>query len=858
MFDNNIFKKMTIHAKHGLQEANDVANFCSSKVIKPEHLLFAIFLEKGSLGSNILRGSGIKQSVFDKTIFNNKNSGGKKNAGILGFSDELKKIIVRAYSLASKFNYPYVGTEHLVFSTMEKPNPTVQKILQLADEFKTKNSKPEKIDFSGKKQISKNTPVSNVKIAGLDKSFLNGLFKALNIKDLSFPFTDETDDADETPSLDYFCTNLNKQAEQNDHKIIGREKEIEQIAGALGRKNKNNPLLIGDPGVGKTALVEGLAKKINTNQVPQHLLNKKILSLDMALVVAGTTFRGEFEQRLKDIIDEVSAHPNIILFIDEIHSIVGAGNVTGGLDAANILKPALTQGEIQCIGATTLDEFKKHIEKDSALERRFQPIIIGEPSSEETVKILSGIKKSYEKFHNVIIADEAIEQAVSFGNRYIQDRFQPDKSIDLIDETSARIRSCCSTSTMLKKINANEKLLEELEEKKSHLVSGEKYDEALALRLQEDKLLIATEKLKRAQRKFEKENPIIITAEDIAETISRKTKIPLAKLLSQTSSKITHIARRLNSQIIGQSGAIEKLSATILRSQTGVSNENKPIGSFLFLGPSGVGKTLTARTLAKEFFGDDQALIKIDMSEFMERHSISQLLGAPAGYVGYGEGGKLTEQVRRQPYSLILFDEIEKAHPDVFNLLLQILEDGILTDAEGRKINFKNTIIILTSNIGTAEFTKASGIGFSPLKTKRKRADLKEAFENIKEKVLKELKHKIKPEILNRLDHIIVFNTLSQNEIKKIVNLELKKLQKRLAKKFIILNYPRQVIAFLAQKSNSGNQGARFVQKNIRDLVENKIAETINQTQKNTSENATYKIYLNIKNDKLTANRKNK
>ncbi|HFC77050.1 MAG TPA: ATP-dependent Clp protease ATP-binding subunit [Candidatus Moranbacteria bacterium] len=844
MIDNSIFDKMTLHAKNSFREAENLSVFYGEKTVKSEHLLYAIFLEKGSLGSNILYDSGIRKSFFDK-VLKTPQIKTKKSPGEMSLSKNLKNAIVKAYSLANKFKYPYVGTEHLAFSIMEKPTKVVSEILQLSYTNRKTPKKSSANPINSPYNI--NSSESNTKINTLDKSFLSGLLKALNLPNMEFPLLNQQSKKDgQTPALDYFCVDLNKKVLKNNHLIIGRDSELERIATTLGRKDKNNPLLIGDPGVGKTALIEGLARKINSGNIPQHLLHKKILSLDMALVVAGTSFRGEFEQRLKDIIDEVSKNKDIILFIDEIHSIVGAGNVSGGLDAANILKPALTQGEIQCIGATTLKEYKKYIEKDSALERRFQTVLINEPSKEETEKILRGIKKNYEKFHNVTIAEEAISQAVAMSSRYIQDRFQPDKSIDLIDETSARVRNNNSTSKILKRINYLKDELNKTITKKHNLVNSEKFDDALALRLLEKDFLNEINSLKKKQYKLEKNNPTIITDTDIAETISSLTKIPISKLLSQVSNKITGINRRLNSQIIGQKEAIKSISETILRSQAGVSGNNRPIGSFMFLGPSGVGKTLTAKTLAKEFFGNPEALIKIDMSEFMERHSVSRLLGAPAGYIGYGEGGKLTEQIRRQPYSLVLFDEIEKAHPDIFNILLQILEDGSLTDAEGRKVNFKNTIIILTSNIGTNEFTKASEIGFNFGKTISRKKTLQTKFTHIKEKVLQNLKDKLKPEILNRLDYILVFNTLSQPELKRITNLELKQLKKRLQNRSIVLNYSKQLVTYLAGKSSSDYKGARYIQKNIRDLIENKIAEEI--IKSNSNEN---KIFIDIKNENI-------
>lgn len=838
MLDKEIFQKLTSHAKKSLQESENIARYYGSSEVKPEHLLFAIFLEKGSLGSNILHDSNIKREVFN-VIFTVKNTKENKKQKKVPYSEELKDSIVQSYSLASRFGYSYIGTEHLVFSMMEKPNAAIKKILNISAAELQKSS-------PSNKDLNKNNPLNlPEKSNTLDKSFLSSLFKSMNLPELGFANPNQAKESSATPNLDYFCTDLNNKAKKSDELIIGREKEIERISNTLGRKNKNNPLLIGDPGVGKTAIVEGLAKKINASQVPHHLLNKKILALDIALVVAGTSFRGEFEQRLKDILQEVSQNKNIILFIDEIHGIIGAGNVSGGLDAANILKPILTQGEVQFIGASTLDEYKKYIEKDPALERRFQPIVVSEPSAKETEKILMGIKTNYEKFHNVKISKEAIKQAVSLSSRYIQDRFQPDKSIDLIDETASRIRSKNNSRDFSKKIVEAEKKLEEIVSSKHNLVNEEQYDDAISLRNSEEKIIEKISELKKKQRNFEKENPIIIEADDISETIAQSTGIPIEKISASSSTKSKNIRRRLDSMVVGQKEATEKIASAILRSQSGIADKEKPMGSFLFLGPSGVGKTLTANVLAEEFFGSNSPIVRINMSEFMERHSVSQLLGAPAGYVGYGEGGKLTEKIRRQPYSLVLFDEIEKAHPDVFNILLQILEEGSLSDAEGRNIDFRNTIVILTSNIGTKEFTEAAGLGFGDKDNNKTKVE--EKFEAIKDRVIKELNNKIKPEILNRLDYSIVFRSLSSGDIKRIIRLELKKLESRLKEKGIALEYDKKLVNYIAEKSHDSNKGARDVRKNIRDLVENIIAEKISENKIKDN-----KISLDIKKDKIS------
>lgn len=836
MIDNKIFEKMTAHAKSSLQESINIAQYFDSPVAEAEHLLFAILLERGSLGSNILKDLGIKKEIFEKIVFPVPKN--KKTKNQPEISSDLKKIITRAYLLASRFGYPYIGTEHLVFAIMEIPNDNIKKILQTSSPTKKglrlKNNKlSEKVLAM---PINQNNP--------LDTSFLSGIFKALELPNFDLPaFGGKKEKNGTTPNLDFFCANLNEKVKKEEVLLIGREKELERMFNSLGRKTKNNPLLIGDPGIGKTALVEGLAQRINSGKVPENLSDKKIMALDMALVVAGTNFRGEFEQRLKDILDEASRDKNIIIFIDEIHGIVGAGNSSGGLDAANILKPLLTQGNIRCIGATTLEEFKKYIEKDPALERRFQPIILKEPDTKDTLKIIKGIKKNYEKFHNVAITDEAVEAAVDLSNRYIQDRFQPDKSIDLIDETAARLKNKISVSPLLEKLKKTEKALTDLIEQKHLLVSEEKYDEAIDLRKKEEALIKEISRLKEEKQSFDESHRSKVEKEDIAETVALFAQIPLEKILARSSERTRQIEKKLNQIIVGQTEALKKISSAIIRSQSGIGEKEKPLGSFLFLGPSGVGKTLSAKTLAQEFFGDPHALIKIDMSEFAEKHNVSRLIGAPAGYVGYGEGGRLTEKIRRQPYSLILFDEVEKAHPDVFNILLQILEDGNLTDAEGRRVDFKNTIIILTSNIGTREFTHASSIGFSPAENKNK---LEKKFQNIRQKVLTELKEKMKPEILNRLDEVIVFDALNEKDIAKIIALEMKKLTNRLKEKEIKLTYSQKVIGFLLDKSVSTEKGARYVKKNIRDFIETPLATRL------TLEDAPAKnLRLEVKNKKI-------
>ncbi|MDR3559509.1 MAG: ATP-dependent Clp protease ATP-binding subunit, partial [Candidatus Pacebacteria bacterium] len=570
-----------------------------------------------------------------------------------------------------------------------------------------------------------------------------------------------------------FCANLNQRAAAQKEAVVGREKEIERMIDILGRKNKNNPLLVGHPGVGKTALVMGLARRINAGAAPMTLAGKTIMSLDIASLVAGTSFRGEFESRLKEIVREVSENKKIILFIDEVHNIVGAGNASGSLDLANILKPALSQGDIRLIGATTYAEYKKHIEKDAALERRFQPVTVKEPDLDEANEIILGIKTYYEDFHSVTIRPEIIRLAVDLSDRYVKNRFLPDKAIDIIDEAAARLKNRNRLSDLSLKITDLENELEEISAQKEKLVADESYAKAVRIQNFEKKEREKIKFMKDQLAIFEKDNRPELTAEHIFETVAGITGIPQEKLARGGSEKIKNISRVLRSQIIGQEEVMKKIASALLRSHSGLENTDRPLGSFLFLGPMGVGKTLTAKVLAHDFFSGHESFIRLDMSELSERHSISALIGSPAGYVGYGEGGRLTEKIRRNPYSVVLFDEVEKAHPDVLNILLQLLEEGILTDAEGLEVSFKNTIIILTANVAADELSRASRIGFSD-QTNRK---ISKEGKGAKKSVLKVLERKIKPEILNRLDDILVFNLLEKSDIEKIAALETKKLK---------------------------------------------------------------------------------
>lgn len=795
-----------------------------------EHVLLGILSQENSLGASVLLNFGVSLENVNlvlRTVGRTNPPVSSKN-GSGGLSGFAKEVIEEAVKTAHGFGHSFVGTEHLLYSLVSQDNTAATVILENM-KVSPSDIKEQILEIfdRAKAQPGQETghdsgvPPKNSQMMNPLEFFLSGLQGVLTgqQKETSGYKKQKKDKKSSTPALDYFTNDLVEEVRKGKiDPIIGREKEIERMISILSRKTKNNPVIIGESGVGKTAVCEGLAQAIANEDVPDNILDKKILSLSMASVVAGTKYRGEFEERIKQILEEAAAQTNVILFIDELHTVMGAGSAEGSLDAANILKPALSRGKVQAIGATTTSEYRKNIEKDPALERRFQPIMVDETTVDETLEILKGIRESFEDHHNLIITDDALLAAVKLSKRYINDRFLPDKAIDLIDEAAAKKRIKVKGNN--DKIRKLQKKLSSIIKKKEECVSHQNYEKAAELRNQE--LGVVKEIDEQKFIKVPREKREKVTADEIAEIVSIMTGVPVTRLVKDDISRLKSLEKSLKKHIIGQDEAIEAVSKAIRRSRAGFADEKRPIGSFIFMGPTGVGKTELVKTIAAEVYNDKNALIKIDMSEFMERHNTSRLVGATAGYVGYDDGGQLTEAVRRKPYSVVLFDEIEKAHPDVFNLLLQILEDGELTDAKGRKVDFKNTIIIMTSNIGAKKLTeKAAPIGFA--------SDLDEVsqasrdFEEMKVEILKDLKDHFRPEFLNRIDKTIVFRALTSTDIRKIVKLHLGFLEERLSQKNITLSITAGALDVLAAKSYDPKYGARPVRRAIQDLIEDPL-----------------------------------
>ena len=798
--------EFTGRANRVLEIAKEFSIAHNYSFVGTEHILYGLVKEGEGLASKILTSQGLKPEYVEEEIL--------RIDGVMNtlesdpeFTPRAKRIIENSAKEAMRMGQNYVGTEHILLALMREIDSVAVRILI------DTNIDPQRIFADLLRLLSEDSPVANY-------------------SDSSFSSSVDTN----TPTLNQYGKNLTALAKESKlDPVIGRKNEIQRIIEILSRRTKNNPVLIGEPGVGKTAVVEGLAQMIVDNKVPEILKNKKVVSLDMSAMIAGAKYRGDFEERLKNVLQEIKKAGNIILFIDEMHTIIGAGAAEGAMDAANILKPLLSRGEIQIIGATTLNEYRKHIEKDAALERRFQTVIVDEPTTEDTVKILRGLKDKYEAHHKVKITDEAIKAAVDLSERYINDRFLPDKAIDLIDEACSKIK--LRTVTMPKNILDMENKIEKVSKEKEEAIISQSFEKAAKLRDEEKELKDKVNKARENWKKKEENKEASVNAEDIANVVSAWTKIPVTKLTKTESEKLKNLDLELKKRVIGQDDAVEALARAIKRARVGLQNENRPIGSFMFLGPTGVGKTELTKALAENLFGNENQLIRLDMSEFMEAHSVSKLIGSPPGYVGYDEGGQLTEQVRRKPYSIVLFDEIEKAHPDVFNMLLQILDDGRLTDSTGRTVSFKNTVIIMTSNAGARNIVEHHSIGFM------NKEDSKKDYEKTRDEVMAELKKIFRPEFLNRLDDIIVFKKLSNESIEKITKIMLDEFIKRLEKKNIKVDVSDDVIKYISKVGFDDTYGARPLRRAIQSKIEDKFAEEM--LDGNIKEDSNVKIDLN-------------
>lgn len=794
-FENEI-RKLTPRARQVLVLAQKEAERFNHDYIGTEHLLLGILALNQGVAVNILKGMGLNIEKLRLEVEKNSGSGtNTKIEGPIPFTNRLKKVLILAAKEALSMNYTFIGTEHLLLGILREGESVAARILR------NMNIDPEKV----------RTEV----IRSLDPNFMpegaqgQGLANAQNA-------------GDNLNALRAFGHDLTAMAKEGKlDPVIGRKDEIERVIQVLCRRNKNNPVLIGEAGVGKTAIVEGLALAIIEGKVPEMLANKKVFALDLPLMVAGTKYRGQFEERIKAVMDEIKNSGQVILFIDELHSLVGAGGAEGAMDAANIIKPALSRGELQCVGATTMNEYRKYIEKDTALERRFQPIIVNPPSVEETYLILKGLKTRYEEHHKVEYTDAALRAAAKLSDRYISGRFLPDKAIDVMDEAGARTKILSAPEKP--DTSELEKELEEINIRKKEAINAQKYEEAAKARDIEKKIKAEIEKRLKEWKEKQESIKAKIDENDIAEVISKLTGIPVRQMEEGEIQKLLRMEQELEKTVIGQEEAIKTISRALRRSRADLKDPRRPIGSFIFLGPTGVGKTLLAKSLAEFMFGDPDALIQIDMSEYMEKFNVSRLVGSPPGYVGYEEGGQLTEKVRRRPYSVVLFDEIEKAHPDVMHILLQILEEGQLTDSLGRKVIFRNTVVIMTSNIGAEQMRKGPGIGFSSSSA----TEDAENYDKIKEKLIEIAKKTFKPEFVNRVDEIIVFKQLDRTDLKKIVSVELEKIISRLKEQNIVLAYDEDVIDFIIRKGYQPEFGARPIRRCIERNIEDPMAEEI-------------------------------
>ncbi len=784
-------KHLTNNALQSLRHADAIARSFGSAYVGTEHLLLGLLAQETSMGAKLLESVGVTLERA-RLVLNLTPKAVVINMGAKGLSETAKLTLKTAYDIAQDYSQDFCGTEHILFSILNHKNSRATKLLR---------------DM-------------NVDMDGLGREleqFLNR--QQYEEPEMSNVPNQHSRRSSRKTALDYFGTDLTAMAKNGKlDPVVGRENEIGRVITILNRRMKNNPVLIGEPGVGKTAIVEGLAQRIVSEDVPDSLLDKRIVMIDLAGMIAGTKYRGEFEDRLKKVMSELEHDTKIIAFVDEMHLIVGAGAAEGAMDAGNILKPALARGKIRFIGATTTAEYSKHIEKDAALERRFQPVQVPETTPAQTLAILKGLRKHYEEFHGVKISDEVLEDAVMLSKRYIQDRFLPDKALDLLDEASAHIRvQRFKTSPEVRKLHKELKLVNL---RKDEASDHEDYQLAAHYKTRASQI---SDELAKLEAAIKKDKAMVLGSDDLADVVSRITGVPVKKVIRSEAKYLLHLEKTLSKYIVGQDEAVSAVAKAIRRNRSGIGSEKRPIGSFIFLGPTGVGKTELARVLAREFFGSENSLVKIDMSEFGEHHNVSRLIGAPAGYVGYDDGGQLTDKIRRQPYSVVLFDEIEKAHPDVFHILLQILEDGVLTDAKGRKIDFTNTVIIMTSNIGAEKLQKEASLGFH-VGSQSGQKKLEALHSENESKVRDELKKMLRPELLNRIDKIIVFNALNKKDILKIVDLQIDELKSRLQKKGIGLTLTPKAKQYLLEHGYDALNGVRPLRRLIQDTIEDRMA----------------------------------
>ncbi len=804
-----LFSNFTEKARIAIAEAHDTACALGHRYIGSEHIVAGLVKEGSGVAARVLGNAGITEDkVMDKiTELTGSNEALDKETE-LPLTPRTKRILQIAAIEARDMGHSYIGTEHLLVAILRDGESVGIRVLAAL----------------GLNMNQLYHDIMDALSAGVTEPAQGGMYHSARRRG----------ERSSTPTLDEYGRDFTELARGNKFDpVIGRSKEIDRVVQILSRRTKNNPCLIGEPGVGKTAVVEGLAQKIVSGDVPESLKDKRLVSVDLSSMVAGAKYRGEFEERIKKVITEVTQANDVILFVDELHTIVGAGNAEGSMDASNIMKPFLARGELQLIGATTLKEYKKYIEKDAALERRFQPVTVGEPSVEETIGILRGIRDKYEAHHGVTITDDALKAAAGMSARYITDRFLPDKAIDLIDEASSKKQLGAQTEPQ--ELKQKEKELEKLSSEREEAVNAQDYEKAARLRDREKPLAEEVDNLKKAWRGNGTSSKLEVTEDDIAEILSDWTNIPASKLKQEEMERLRNLEEILHNRVIGQNEAVTAVAKAIKRGRAGLKDPKRPIGSFLFLGPTGVGKTELTKALSEALFGSERSLIRVDMSEYMEKHAVSKFIGSPPGYVGFEDGGQLTEKIRKHPYSVILFDEVEKAHPDVFNIMLQILDDGILTDAQGRLVDFKNTVIIMTSNLGASEIlgTGTSKLGFAST------ADEKSEKDTIKEKVMAEVKRAFKPEFLNRIDEIIVFDRLTKDEIKQIAGLMLKSLKERLAENDISVSFTDGAVDKISDVGFDKLYGARPLRRAIQSRIEDMLSEKIIDGEINAGDTVT-------------------